>query len=316
MNKSKSFDLSIVIVTYNSSQVIKRCLSAMYSRADELRLDFIVVDNNSDDDTIKLIESNFPFVRLTRNTKNLGFAKAVNQGVDLALASTVLILNPDAEIVAGSLADMIAFLDRQNAAVVGPKLLNSDNSLQFSQRRFPTPFRQVVQAFIPEKLLDRKSFFPEKVRDFKAYQKCIEADWLCGAVWLVNQALFKRYKFDERFFLFLEEVDFCKRIRADGYKVLYFSETVFMHISTHGRTNEQIYAQLFFSRMQYCKKNFSTMGSFIAQSAVIIGLIFRFFWYSAQKSILAKQYKEALFWAVRSFKRSTKAPLLINKKSS
>ncbi len=227
-------DLSIIIVTWNSEKEIGRCLRSVLACADGLKIEIIVIDNASTDKTREVIErccaeiprlmpGNDVQVKNIWNNENRGFAAANNQGLAIAAGKQILLLNPDTELVDGALSSSFEYLEnRPEAGIVGCKLLNFDGSLQPSVRRFPTWKDQAVI------LLKAHNFFPRLVGRYLAadfdYGKEQEVDQVRGAFFLLSRNLVQTIGLlDERnFFIWFEEVDYCRRAKNSGFKVMYF----------------------------------------------------------------------------------------------
>ncbi len=226
-------DLSIIIVTWNVKGLLAGCLDSIYRHLPPQGITFEVwvVDNASVDNTVEMVRRDYPQVKLIANRDNLGFARANNQAIRRAAGRYIFLLNPDTKLIDGSLARLIKFADRQaEPCLVGPKLLYPDGSLQPSVRRFP---RLLDQALI---LLKLHNFFPRcrplrryYMADFD-YRTIAEVDQLMGAAILIPQKIFRRLGLlDERFWLLFEEVDFCQRVRAAGYKIYFNPQAAIIH---------------------------------------------------------------------------------------
>ncbi len=225
-------DLSIVIVTWNNEKEIKPALRAVFAAAAGLAVETIVVDNASTDGTrAALADASFAGrIQMIANDKNLGFAAAVNEGLAKASGEYVLLLNPDTTV---SPAAFKIMLDKLRAApdvgIAGGKMLNDDGSWQASVRRFPTV---IDQAFI---LLKLHNYFPGVVDKYfcNGFDRDQEqaVDQVRGAYFWISRKLIDRIGLlDARnFFIWFEEVDYCRRARDAGFKVLYFPDSVATH---------------------------------------------------------------------------------------
>ena len=224
-------DLSIVIVSWKTKNFIQKCLASIFREARNLKFEVFVIDNNSGDGTVEMVKNDFPQVKLIANTKNLGFAKACNQAMRQAIGDFVLLLNPDTEITNNALEKLVTFMmENPEAGVVGCKLLNPDNSHQLSVRRFPTfcsHFLMMLKIhnFLPE-IKSIKNYY---WLDFD-YNKTQKVDQVMGAAFMIRTAVLKKVGFlDQKFFLWYEEIDFCKRIKKAGWQVYYFPDAQIKH---------------------------------------------------------------------------------------
>ena len=216
-------DLSIIIVSWNVRDLLEKCLKSVFDQTKNLKFEIFVVDNGSTDDTSKMVLDKFPQVNLFRNNHNLGFAAANNIAIRQAKGEFVLLLNPDTEILDGAIEKMVDFMRaHQEAGIAGPKLLDSDKTLQPSIRRFPTILDQfLILVKIPHLWPNLSVIKRYLAADFD-YSRISEADQVMGAFFMVRQELFRQIGlFDEKFFIWFEEVDFCRRAKGAGYKVMY-----------------------------------------------------------------------------------------------
>lgn len=243
-------DISVIIVNYNSKIKLLNCLESLsksnwYNLAHEI----IVVENNSNDNLDDLA-SNYGNLRLIKSPKNLGMGGGNNLGISQSFAPYILIANPDIVFTDEAIFKMYEYLkNHQLVAIVGPKLLNPDNSLQYSCARFPN-------IFLP--LFRRTAFgrcfpsFNDKyfMKDLD-YSKIIEVDWLLGACLMLRKdELFEDGKlFDERFFMYFEDVDLGKRARLKNKKSVYLPSAKVIH--DHKRESARLpwYKAIFFDRL-------------------------------------------------------------------
>jgi len=231
-------DVSVVVVTYNALPWIERCLESV--RAHET----IVVDHGSTDGTLELVRRRFPQVRLIEEG-NTGLGAGSNTGMRVASGDYFLLLNSDAWSVGDGVERLAAFAEEHpEAAIVGPKLLNPDGSLQRSVRGFPTLWRLSTEYFFLRKLGPRtralNAFYASRFR----HDEVREAEFLMGACLLVRrEAADTVGLFDEDFFMFSEETDWCYRFRQAGWKVLFFPGAEFVHVG--GATTSQNWGPMY-----------------------------------------------------------------------
>jgi GT2 family glycosyltransferase len=211
----------------------------------------VVVDNASADGTPAFVRERYPDVRLVEQS-NLGLGAGWNRGIEATSSRYVLILNADAWLTPGSLERLVAFADdRPDAAVVGPRLLNTDGSLQRSVRGFPTLWRLATEYLFLRKLAPRSRLLNAFYAAGFDHDEVREADFLMGACMLVRRAAVEQVGLlDESFFLFSEETDWCYRFTRAGWKVLFFPGAECVHVggASHGGTmfRENLRGQLRF----------------------------------------------------------------------
>ena len=231
-------DVSVVVVTYNALPWIERCLESV--RAYET----IVVDHGSTDGTLELVRRRFPHVRLIEEG-NTGLGAGSNTGMRVASGDYFLLLNSDAWAVGDAVERLVAFAEEHpEAAVVGPKLLNPDGSLQRSVRGFPTLWRLTTEYFFLRKLAPGSRALNAFYASRFPHDEVREAEFLMGACLLVRrEAADTVGLFDEDFFMFSEETDWCYRFRQAGWTVLFFPGAEFVHVG--GATTTQNWGPMY-----------------------------------------------------------------------
>jgi N-acetylglucosaminyl-diphospho-decaprenol L-rhamnosyltransferase len=224
-------DVSVVIVSYNALPWLERCLESVRG------VETVVVDNGSTDGSVALVRERFPEVLLVEQG-NRGLAAGWNVGLARASGRFVLILNADAWLTDGSLERLVVFAEQHpEAAVVGPRLLNPDGTLQRSVRGFPTLWRLATEYLFLRKLAPRSQLLNGFYAGGFAHDEVREADFVMGACMLVRRETVDEVgPLDESFFLFSEETDWCYRFVQAGWKVLFFpgAECVHVGAASHG----------------------------------------------------------------------------------
>jgi N-acetylglucosaminyl-diphospho-decaprenol L-rhamnosyltransferase len=225
-------DLSVSIVSYRTPDLLRRCLTAIAAERESLELEVTVVDNASGDESVELVRSEFPWVEIIANPRNIGFGAAHNQVLGQAQGRFWLVLNSDAAPADRALTRLIAALEADaGVAVAGPKLMYPDGTVQSSRRRFPT----VATLFFESTQLQR--FWPRNkvLRDYYVEDRpdtyAQDVDWLVGAcLCLRADALRQVGLFDERFFMYSEEIDLCRRLRTAGWRVRFVPSAEVVHL--------------------------------------------------------------------------------------
>jgi GT2 family glycosyltransferase len=224
--------VSAIVVTLNSEQWLERCLSSVAGAGE-----IIVVDHGSTDRTLELVRDRFPHARVLEQ-ENRGFGAGMNAGMRAASGRYFLLVNADAWGTGDALERLVEFADAHpEAAVVGPLLRYPDGRLQPSVRGFPTLWRLATEYLFLRKLAPRSRALNAFHGGGFDYREPAEVEWVGGAVLLVRRdATDAVGLFDERFFMFSEEVDWCYRFRAAGWKVLFFPGAEFVHVggASHG----------------------------------------------------------------------------------
>jgi GT2 family glycosyltransferase len=247
-----------VVVSANDARWLEPCLSSVHAHAGEIELETIVVDNASTDGTRELVQSRFPRARVL-SSPNLGFAYGNNRGLELTAARHVLLLNPDTEILEGTLAELVALLDASPAVgVAGVRQVDGAGALLPSIRRFPNALRALGEALASERWPLHPAWAGERVLDAAAYARAGDCDWVVGSFLLARrEALLAAGVLDERFFLFSEEPDLCLRVALAGWRVRYLPCMTIRHHAGKWGVRPRMVAQEAFARMQYARKHFS-----------------------------------------------------------
>ena len=244
--------VDVVVVAYNSRATLRACVAPL------CELPWVrvtVVDNASPEGGAETV-ADLP-LRLIRAPRNGGFSYGCNLGVAGGEAPYVLLLNPDARLDAAGLERLVAVLHEDPATgVAGPRLLDDEGGLAWSQRRFPRLRSTFAQALFVQRLLPRATWTDEVIRDPAAYERPGEPDWLSGACLLLRRDALERLGgLDEGFFLYSEDTDLCRRLRDAGYRVRYEPGVTARHeggASAPRTTTEWIAAR---SRVRYARKH-------------------------------------------------------------
>jgi GT2 family glycosyltransferase len=225
-------DLSVSVVSFQTPGLLRQCLAALAAERSRLDLEVTVVDNASHDGSVELVRSEFAWVSLIANARNAGFGAAHNQALRRARGRYWMVLNSDAAPKPGALRALVDALDADaGLAAAGPKLRYPSGEVQPSRRRFPS----VATLFLESTQLQR--FWPDNAVLSRYYVQdrsddvAQEVDWLVGAcLCLRADAMRQVGLFDERYFMYSEEIDLCRRLRAHGWRVRYVPQAEVVHI--------------------------------------------------------------------------------------
>jgi len=225
------FKLSITICSWNTKDDLEKCLASLWEVRDEGPFEVIVFDNNSADGSAEMVMDKFPWVHLIRSSRNFGFTGGQNLALSNRLAGDALLLNSDTIVHPGAIRALIEYADcHKDVGIIGPRLLNTDGSLQYSCRRFPNPVAALFCNTVFGRLFPKNKYTREYLITDLPHDKTTEVDWVSGA------ALYARANFmldcgllDEEYFMFSEDVDWCWRAWHGGYKVVYLPQAVITH---------------------------------------------------------------------------------------
>jgi GT2 family glycosyltransferase len=286
-------DVSVVIVSYESRDLLARCLAAL--AADEGRiatLETIVVDQASQDGTAAWLAAEHPVVKLVALAENTGFGAGNNRGAAVASGRWLLLLNSDAFVRPGAIDELVRFAEAHAAAgAVGPKLLWPDGRLQRSSRRFPTVFRLATEYLYLRKLAPRSRALNGFYCGDFAHDAARRVDWVTGACVLIRRELFERLGgFDEAFFLYSEEVDLLYRARELGAETWYDPAAEVVHVwgGTAAPSSALVLEEQARSHVRYFAKHASRGTAERARRVLLAGLRLR-----ASRS---PAYREAARW--------------------
>ena len=273
--------IDLIIINYKSTDYLQTCLTSIYDKLNGFHANVHVVDNDSGDH-VHLVKSTFPEIILTIHNDNLGFAKAANKIIKKTSSPYIVLLNPDTILFDGFFESIISYIQKHpDVGVVGPKIIDPDGCIQGSARAFPT-FRSTL--FGRRSLLTR--LFPNNpitcanIMSNKSDGRTpLEVDWVSGACQIIRrEAIEDVGLLDERFFLYWEDVDWCKRMWKEGWKVTYLPRAAVQH--TVGGSSERNLARSVFEFHKGAYlffKKYPKSYRLIWGPVVFFGLFVRFF---------------------------------------
>jgi N-acetylglucosaminyl-diphospho-decaprenol L-rhamnosyltransferase len=302
-------DLSIIIVNYNTCDLLRDCLNSIYQSQGHLNFNVVVVDNASPDSSAPMVETEFPQVILVANQINVGFAQANNQGIrqvgfnadgssQFHAPRYVLLLNPDTVLSPTALIDIVAFMDTHpEAGAVGPKLVRPDGSLDLACRRaFPTPEVSFYRMMGLSKLFPRSRLFGRYNMTFADPDELIEVDAVVGAFMLVRrEAIAQAGLLDETYFMYGEDLDWAYHIKANGWKIYYNPGVTVTHVK-RAASRHSPKAQIEFYRAMdiFYRKFYADSTPFWLHGLVVTGITLP--WrYSQLKYYLLSLFKDNNF---------------------
>ncbi len=272
-------DLSIIIVNWNGQDLLRKCLEHVQQTARNISYEIIVVDNASTDGSQAMVQHEFPDVQLIENSENTGFATANNQGIAISQGRYVLLLNSDAFVNDETLDTMVAFMDEHpEAGMAGCKLFYEDGRLQPSCSRFPTLASELYATLGLEKLFPKSQIFGQHLMLHWDYNDVRDVEVVMGAFMLVRRQVIDEVGvMDERYFMYSEEVDWCFRIKQQGWKILFNPDAQAVHLwgGTAGRVSSLMHVQMYRSKVQYFRKNHGVLSAGLLKIMIGLGCIIR-----------------------------------------
>jgi GT2 family glycosyltransferase len=269
-------DVSVIVVNWNVGHILLDCLRAVTRELKTVDGDCIVVDNGSAREDLDPVRQQFPSVRVIANTANLGFTRAANQGIQVSRARYVMLLNPDAFLMEGTLEHLVRFMDRHpEVAIVGPRVNNTDGTVQGSARAFPrlwTAFFGRTSLFT--RYFPRNPWSRRQVPVLEAGSDApLAVDWVSGACMLIRRQVWGDIGgLDEAFFLYWEDADFCWRTRNAGWEVIYDPRVSVLHTVGASSRQAPIRSTIAFHRAAYrLYRKHVTRSAWHPMNAVAIG---------------------------------------------
>lgn len=279
LQTNSQVDVSVIIVNYNSFNLLKNCLDSLYKCSNNYTYEVIVVDNNSEAGDVGRITSNYENLVLIKNKMNKGFAAANNQGLKIARGKYILFLNNDTIFIEKTIEKLLNFLaDKDEMTLVGCKLLNEDLSHQVSVVDFDSIWNLFGEYFFLYLLFPKNRKLNRYHFNFKNINQPIEVDVIKGAyIFGSANALRDLEGFDERFFFYSEEYDLCYRLKKKGGKVFYYPNSSIIHLgsATAGKIPWFMFKNLSCAKIQIYQKHFSNTKFILAMFIHFIGNFIR-----------------------------------------
>ncbi len=272
-------DVAAVVVNRNTREYLRSCLESLAGQDVEGGVSVWVVDNGSTDSSAEMVLRDFPGVNLILNERNVGYARACNQAAGKVVEPYILMMNSDTVLSAGTARELVAYMEENpGVGVVGPRILNSDGSLQYSCREFPS----VPDAFAHGFLGLFKKGNRATARYMKtgwAHDRDAEVDWVSGCFFAVRRAAFEELGgFDERYYMYVEDVDLCWRAWQSGWRVAYLPRADVRHHV--GMSSQAVPARMVFhhhaSMLRFHLKTYQGPARVAVNAAVAAGVLVRF----------------------------------------
>jgi len=272
-------DVSVVVVNWNTQDILRDCLKSVYEQGGEIDFEVIVIDNASTDGSVEMVKKEFPKAIIIENSENRGFAAANNQGMNIAKGRYVLLLNSDTIVLDSAIDKTVSFADAHpKAAVVGCRVLNADRTLQPSCFMFPSILNMLLSSTYLYKLFPKSKFFGRERMTWWNRNDISEVDVVTGCFMLVRwDAIKKVGTLDERFFMYGEETDWCYRFKQAGWKILFTPCAEIIHLggqSAQKRATTTV-VQLRKSILQFMKKHHGPLTYRIASLLTVAFLAVR-----------------------------------------
>ncbi len=273
-----TIDLSIIIVSWNVRELLADCLRSVDENRGRLDLEVIVVDSASKDGSPEMVRGQFPWARLLACAQNVGFPRGNNLGLELANGRYLLLLNPDTLILDDALTRMVIYLDdHPEVGAVGGQLLNADGTVQSSRRRFPTLTTALfestwLQPYAPKSLLRR--YYMEDIAD----DTSADVDWLVGACLMIRrEAMLDVGLMDEAYFMYSEELDWCRRAKAAGWRIVYLPAARIVHYIGQSSDQATTERHINFNRakLRYFSKSHGRSATSLLRAVLLLNYVWQ-----------------------------------------
>jgi hypothetical protein len=273
-------DISVVILSWNDQAYLEECLQSLMNCAKSRAVEIIVVDNASTDGTPDMVAARFPTVKLIRNRENLGFPKGNNAGIRASRGKYIFLLNSDVKVLDGCMDALADHLDAHpDIGMIGPKILNRDMTHQSSCRRFPTLWNNFcMMNGLAGAWKDSRFFSGEHMFYFKG-DRLMDVDVLVGCFWAVRRPALEKFGLlDEGFFIFAEDVDWCKRCWKAGWRVVFFPGASAIHYRGGSSAKQDPVRMAVIQQrsiLRYWKKHHGLLGSLGMRCLIFLNKLVR-----------------------------------------
>ena len=273
-------DISVCIVSWNTRELLYNCIDSILKMTSGVSYEVIVVDNNSSDGSAEMVKQQFPQCKLIESKNNNGFAKGNNLGLRVATGKYILYLNPDTVLITNALYGMFHFMEANtNIGAVGCKLLNQDGSIQFTcARTFPTLFNQFCYFMMLNRLFPKSCSTTEM--SYWDHRDSREIDCLSGACIFARKDIINKLQgFDEKFFMYAEDVDLCYRIKLEGWKLYYLASEEIYHLegASSKKQSQKYFSAIAMreSNFQFFVNHYGKVNAQVYKLIIFIGSVFR-----------------------------------------
>lgn len=268
-------DVTIAVINWNTKELLEACLNSLLKAQPLVGFEVRVIDNHSTDGSVQLVKRKFPQVDVVENAGNLGFSAAANQALRQSSARYVFILNSDTEIEADAIDILVDFADsHERAAIVGPALFNTDGTTQITGRNFPSFRDSIMHAFLGAIWHNNPWSVRYKMLDWDRRTER-SVDWVSGAAMFIRRQAAKDVNFfDENFFMYVEDLDLCYRLRQQGWQVYFYPQAKAVHHigKSSEQTNNKMIVEFQKSMYRFYVKKYQHSWRRFLKPLVIVGL--------------------------------------------
>ena len=265
--------ISVIIVSWNASDYLRRCLDSIRQAGTSCVQEVIVVDNASEDGSPEMVEKEFPDVILIRSGENLGFARANNLAMKQSTGSMFALVNSDVIVHPGCLDTLASFLIKHDdVGLVGPRVFGGDGNLQKTCRRYPNIWNTVCRILALDRMFPNRQMFSGFELPDRNHEQLTEAEVLSGCLCMARKnAVDKVGGMDEQFFFYGEDIDWCKRFRDAGWKLMFVPEATATHFGGGSTSNAPLRYSIEILRatLKYWKKHHGVLGQIVCYLLIV-----------------------------------------------
>lgn len=275
----KTPEISIIVVSWNAKKHLDECLHSIIQHSKQHDAEIIVVDNDSSDGSQEYVKRNFPNVNLICNVKNLGFAKANNIGISHSRGKYVFLINSDVVVYESTFNSLLDYIKKHlDVGVVGPKINGADGKIQRSYMGCPTLWDSLCCALFLDTLFPRMKIFNGFMMRHLDTNSVQQVDIINGCFWAVRrEALSEVGLLDDSFFMYGEDMDWCKRFNSSGWKVIYFPLTEVLHYGGASSSNAPIrfYVEMQKANLKFWSKHYGKSSKILHMLIIFLHQLLR-----------------------------------------
>lgn len=279
-SQEKSLKISVVIVNYNVKDYLAHALSSLGKALTDIPHEIIIVDNNSIDGSVPYIKKNFPGIRIIENSENLGFGRANNQALRIAVGEYIVLINPDTLVQEDTFTKLLGFFEKTpGAGAATCKIINPDGSFSVDCRHsIPTPTIALWKVMGLSRLFPKNRVFGQYNLTYLDENKVYQVPAISGSFMMIRREVLERVgHFDERFFMYCEDIDLCYRINQNGFKIFYVPTTSIIHYKGESTRKDRLDYVITFNKSLYkfFQKYYAPTSIFLFRWLVAIGIFLR-----------------------------------------
>lgn len=273
-------DLSIVIVNYNTKDLLKQTIESVINNTKGIEYEIWVVDNSSKDGSVEMVQEEFKSVKLIASKENLGFPKGNNVAIKKATGRYILLLNSDTKVIGDNLQNCVAYMDKhKDIGALGCKVELSDGTLDHACKRgFPTPEASLYYFLKLNKIMKNRKKYGAYTAEYLGEDEVGEVDALMGAFMMIPRTVVDKVgMLDEEFFMYGEDIDWCYRIKEAGYKIMYYPKEKIIHFKGSSSKKKKAKTTYEFHRAMilFYRKHYNDKYNIFIKILVYIGVALR-----------------------------------------